>query len=123
MAHRHISIGCCLMLIIATVTLDAPSADAQSTASPLDALQQDMDSLKQDMAEIKKALSELRLLMTQRPVAPAQAAAPVVTRLSVGKSPSLGKADAPVTLVEFSDYQCPFCQRHFTTALAELKKD
>ena len=28
-------------------------------------------------------------------------------------SPILGSVDAPITLIEFGDYQCTFCKRHF----------
>jgi protein-disulfide isomerase len=35
----------------------------------------------------------------------------VVYRIDVGNSPTIGKPDAAVTIVEFSDFQCPYCAR------------
>ena len=35
----------------------------------------------------------------------------------------LGSKDAPLTVVEFTDYQCPFCQRFHMTSFPDLKKN
>lgn len=50
--------------------------------------------------------------------APAQPAGPV--DIKVGESVAIGKKDAKVVLVEFSDYKCGFCGR-LSSTLAELK--
>ena len=36
---------------------------------------------------------------------------------------ALGAKTAPVVIMEFSDFHCPFCRRHATTVLPRLKRD
>ncbi len=35
--------------------------------------------------------------------------------------PYLGNKDAKVTVVEYADYQCPFCEKFYTSVMSELK--
>ncbi len=46
---------------------------------------------------------------------------PVRADIETEGYPTLGPADAPVTLVEFSDFECPFCSR-FTPTVDQVKE-
>jgi len=50
-----------------------------------------------------------------------QAPAPSNNPPSVDDDPFIGEEDAPVTVIEFTDYQCPFCGRHFTQTFGQIK--
>ena len=48
-----------------------------------------------------------------------------VTRYPVeeGGNPSIGPADAPITIIAFSDYQCPYCQKWESEVYQRLLDD
>jgi protein-disulfide isomerase len=46
--------------------------------------------------------------------------APAIVEVNYEDAPSKGNKDAPVVLVEYTDYQCPFCERHFTQTYSQI---
>jgi len=46
-----------------------------------------------------------------------------VTNITLGNAPSLGSTEAKVILVEFVDFQCPFCASFFSNTLSQIKKE
>ena len=73
-------------------------------------------------------LQQIRRILERPHAAPSQALAPLRTeeKVSLELAPgdrSLGRSDAPVTLVEYTDYQCPFCRQFHITAFEEIKQN
>jgi len=47
----------------------------------------------------------------------------VKVNVGIGSFLALGKANAKITIVEFADFRCPFCQKLFTDAESQLIKN
>jgi protein-disulfide isomerase len=83
----------------------------------------DSDSISAD--EIKEMISEIEVKApTPQPAqAPIQPSAPTLIQVSLDDDPVKGDSNAPVTVVEFSDFQCPFCSRFAEQTLPALQEN
>jgi protein-disulfide isomerase len=93
--------------------------------SGLAALRSDLERVKSELEGVRNELRQLRevILQWRAQPQPGQPPVRVVAKVALGDNPTLGTKDAPVTLIEFSDYQCPFCRQFFETTLPTLKQE
>jgi protein-disulfide isomerase len=91
------------------------------------AQQSDPGITRKQADEILNELRQIRQLLERQSAQakPAQPQEPPARRatLNLGGVPMLGAKDAPLTIVEFTDYQCPFCRQFHITTFVELKKN
>ena len=105
-------------VVLALLAAPPPAARADETKT----LRQEIDALKEGQDALRRELEELKALLRDRRDAVAPRRGHTIG-VRVADAPFRGSAAARVTVVEFSDYQCPYCARHHRETLPQLERD
>ncbi len=107
-------------LLLAAVLCYSPLTSAAESATGGDApiSQNTADAILKELREIRRVLENIEKQGgpgSQRPSRPTTAS------VSTKGKQTMGSKDAPVTIVEFTDYQCPYCLRFTRNTFPSLK--
>ena len=82
------------------------------------------DQISQKELDEAFAKLELQLLQDKQPTPQLQQQQPTTgpLKISADDDPVLGNPDATITIIEFSDYECPFCAKFHKDTLPQLKE-
>lgn len=109
-----------VLLVMAALVSGSPQPGFSQAGDDNKALRKEVEALREGQSAIQKELQELKTLLQGARLTAPRPAEPQNVLLSLEGAPSVGNPNAKVTLVEFSDYQCPFCGRHFSQTLPQL---
>lgn len=122
---RKIAVFSILLFIIA-ISAGSPgySAAAMKSSANNPNLKEEINSLKKEVNELRKDVEDLKTKAAAiKPSQEQDMPEALEVTVSIDDDVVLGNNDAPVTIVEFSDYQCPFCRRYFKNTFSEIEKD
>ena len=106
----------CIILISAVNALNIiPVSAADESDAPLN--RREAGAILQELQKIRAILERIEKQGTGE-----RRGEPVTARVSTKDRPTLGDKNASVTIVEYSDYQCPFCMQFVDGAMPEIMK-
>ncbi len=108
---RRLAAPAAFALLTATTFAQAP---AQTAPAPL--------TQQQINEEMLKELRAIRMLL-EKVTTPQPPAPPPTAKITNLTGYALGRPDAPLTMVEFTDLQCPYCRQFAITSFDEIKKN
>ena len=104
-----------VVTLVFALAMGLPAVACGQTPPPAQGItQQQADQMLKELKAIREALERVSPPPGQ-PVADTQAS------LDDLRGPVMGKPDAPITIVEFTDLQCPYCNRFTATTFEQLK--
>ena len=77
-----------------------------------------LDSNQISQEELNEAIAKLELKILQNKLPSSQ---PIIElKISADNDPIIGDSNAPITIIEFSDFQCPFCAKFHIQTLPKI---
>jgi protein-disulfide isomerase len=110
------------MLKLGIVALVALFSLSPPVGQDVAALKREIEQLKQQQAEMKKDLDAIKSFLQQILRAPEDNRL-VDATVAIAGEPTRGSSSAKITLVEVSDYHCPFCRRHTQQTQPQIDSD
>ena len=110
------------MLKLGTVALVALFSLSPPIGQDVAALKREIDQLKAQQAAMQKDLDAIKSFLQQL-IGQAQEPKIVDAAVAIAGEPTKGSATAKVTLIEVSDYHCPFCRRHMQMTQPQLDSE
>ena len=107
---------------VALISLSPPPQ--QSPAEEIAALKRQVQELREQQAQMQRELTAIKnflesLLKPQNP-GPPEMPGLIGASIPTANEPSMGSPSAKVTVMEISDYQCPFCKRQTQQTFPKL---
>ncbi len=100
-----------LAAMVATTTQAGEDWAKEEILRQLSELRRDLNALSKEVQVVKDELERQRSSGVQRERVP----------VSLDDDPGLGAEDARVAIVEFTDFQCPFCRRYHNQTFPRIR--
>jgi len=104
-----------LHVMVARAQRDPLQKDIRDLQKQVGEIQETQKTIHNELKEIKALLERSKGAPTPRPAAD--------TNLTLDNQPFKGDKNSKLILVEFTDYQCPFCARHFRETFIQIDRD